>query len=292
MPVISEFAPAKVNLTLKVVGRRADGYHDIESLIAFARDVGDELFLEPDGPPGLEMRGPFAAAITGQNLVERALERLSAAEPGLALGRVILDKRLPVASGIGGGSTDAAALLRAVRRANPALVASLDWQAIAASLGADVTVCLAARPAFAWGTGTGIEPIPALPRLEAVLVNPLAQVPPDKTARVFAGLGAGPSHAAGKAPPMPPRFADADALIAYMRARGNDLLAPAMDVVPAIATVLDALAEVSGCRLTGLSGAGPTCFGIFAGREEAAAGAAHLRQSRPDWWVEASTLSG
>lgn len=292
MPVIREFAPAKVNLTLKVLGRRPDGYHDLESLITFAAEVGDELILEPDATPGLEVRGPFAAAIAGENLVARALECLATVEPRLTLGRVVLDKRLPVASGIGGGSTDAAALLRAVRRANPSFARSVDWQAIAAALGADVTVCLAAGAAYVWGTGTEIASVPALPRLDAVLVNPLVPVPADKTARVFAGLGAGPSHAAGKAPPMPPRFLDAPALIDYMRARGNDLLAPAMDVVPEIATVLGALAEVSGCQLTALSGAGATSYGIFADHRKAAAAAALLQQCHPDWWVAASTLAG
>jgi 4-diphosphocytidyl-2-C-methyl-D-erythritol kinase len=146
MPFYTEGASAKINLTLEVRGRRKDGYHEIESLVAFA-DIGDSVILDTSGKTGVKMSGPFAQHIAGENLADVALQRLAAAEPRLALGTVMLEKRLPVASGIGGGSADAAAVLRAVRRANPGFETAVDWQGIALTLGADVPVCLGNRAA-------------------------------------------------------------------------------------------------------------------------------------------------
>lgn len=292
MPAIDELARAKVNLTLNVRGRRPDGYHEIESLIVFAADVGDAVRLVPGEKTGLRVSGPFAAAIKGANLVDTALARLTAADPRLLLGSVALEKRLPVTAGIGGGSADAAAVLRAVRRANPALADAVDWLALAASLGADVPVCLESRPAFVWGVGERIELVPDLPRLAAVLVTPLAGAPDDKTARVFARLGAGSADTAARVPQVPRGLKDAAALIAYMRACGNDLEAAASKEMPEIEGVSAALRQTPHCLMTGLSGAGPTCYGVFATMEQAHAAAAGLRQSRPDWWVAACLLGG
>jgi 4-diphosphocytidyl-2-C-methyl-D-erythritol kinase len=291
-PAITELAPAKVNLTLKVRGRRPDGYHDIESLIAFAAGVGDVVRLAPGDRTGLRVCGPFAAAIAGNNLLEVALARLAEAEPRLALGSVVLDKRLPVAAGIGGGSADAGALLRAVRRANATLADSVDWAAVAAALGADVPACLESRAAFIWGAGENVALLPGLPRLEVVLVNPLTAVPPDKTARVFARIGAPPAGASREPPKFPACFADAAALLAYMRAHGNDLMAAALELVPEIGDVRAALAAAPGRLFTGLSGAGPTSFAVFETAEEAAAAAAALRAGHPRWWVAATALGG
>ncbi len=288
--LVIEPAWAKVNLTLRVRGRRADGYHELESLITFA-DVGDEVRLEPGGAAGVRVSGPFAAAITGTNLLDTTLARLAQAEPRLTLGSVVLEKRLPVAAGIGGGSADAAALLRAVRRANQELAGGLDWAGIAAGLGADVPVCLGSRPAFVSGVGETLLQLPGLPPLPAVLVNPLASVPHDKTARVFAALKA-PVIEEGALPNLvsPTQPTNAGALIDLMRSEGNDLLAAATAVVPAIAEVQGALAEAPECLFAGLSGAGPTCFGVFASPELAAAASAKLRQDRPDWWVMPAIL--
>ncbi len=289
MPVITELAPAKVNLTLKVRGRRCDGYHDLESLITFASDVGDIVRLAPGEATGLRVGGPFAAAIAGDNLIETALTRLAAAEPRLVLGGVTLEKRLPVAAGLGGGSADAAALLRAVRRANPQLGATVDWTGIAAALGADVPVCLLSNAAYVQGMGERLEAVSGLPQLHAVLLNPLASVPADKTARVFARLEA-PPLATAPPPAMVPRLGTIEDLLAYMLAQGNDLAAAATVTVPAIAQVRAVLAALPGCLLARLSGAGPTCFGLFATAETSAAAAASLRQSRPDWWVATAVL--
>jgi 4-diphosphocytidyl-2-C-methyl-D-erythritol kinase len=288
--LVIEPAWAKVNLTLRVRGRRPDGYHELESLIAFA-DIGDRVRFEPSTRVGVHAIGPFAAAITGPNLLQVTLARLAEAEPRLVLGSVILEKLLPVAAGIGGGSADAAALLRAVRRANPALAGDVAWAGIAAGLGADVPVCLASEPALVRGIGEQISVVPGLPRLAVVLANPLAPVPPDKTARVFSKLGA-PAVAATPEPSLvsPTRLQSAASLIALMRNEGNDLLAAATAIVPEIAEVRVALAEQAGCLFAGLSGAGPSCFAVFPGPQEATGAADSLRRLRPNWWVAAGNL--
>jgi len=198
---------------------------------------------------------------------------------------------LPVAAGIGGGSADAAALLRAVRRANPALAGGVDWARIARALGADVPVCLTSEPALVGGMGEKISPVPDLPRLPAVLANPQVAVPPDKTARVFSELKA-PAAAADPQPLLvsPTRLKTVASLLEFMRAQGNDLLAAATAVVPEIADVRVALAGQAGCLYAGLSGAGPSCFAVFSGPQEAAAAAAALQQEQADWWVAAAIL--
>ena len=288
MSAITELARAKVNLTLKVLGRRADGYHVLESLIAFA-GVGDVVRFEPGARLGVEVSGPFAAAITGHNLVETALQRLSAAHPDLTLGHVTIDKRLPIAAGIGGGSADAAAVLRAVRHANAAVAGKVDWAGLAARLGADVPVCLGDRAALVWGIGEHIEPVPELPQLHAVLVCPDSAAPLGKTKSVFARLSVPPAPT--EAPPAPlPRFADGAALLAYMRANGNDLRAAARAVLPASAGTETALTALPECLHVSLSGAGPTCFGIFQDATRATAAADVFQAAHPSWWVAATTL--
>jgi 4-diphosphocytidyl-2-C-methyl-D-erythritol kinase len=292
MPAITEIARAKVNLTLKVRGRRPDGYHELESLVVFATDLGDVVRFVPGDEPGCSVRGPFAGAIEGDNLIDRTLMRLADVAPQLKLGEVTLEKCLPVAAGIGGGSADAAALLRAVRFANGSLSAGVDWAGIAASLGADVPVCLQNRPAFVTGVGETIAPVPDLPRLNAVLVNPLTPTPLGKTRRVFALLTVPAASAIGEPAKPPGPFPHAPALVAYMAAEGNDLMPAAMEIEPAIAQVHAALAAVPSCKFAGLSGAGPTCYGIFATPEAAAAARDDLRAANPRWWIAATTLGG
>ena len=195
MSAISERARAKINLTLRVLGRRADGYHLLESLIVFA-GVGDAVTFEPGAPAAVEMSGPYASAIAGGNLVDTALAALAAADPILTLGRVSVDKQLPIAAGIGGGSSDAAAVLRAVRRINPAN--GVDWERLAAALGADVSVCLADRSSLVWGVGEHVEPVEGLPRLDAVLVCPQSAAPFGKTKSVFGRLAVGEAATASR----------------------------------------------------------------------------------------------
>jgi len=292
MPAITEIARAKINLTLSVRGRRADGYHEIESLVVFATDLGDVVRLVPGEESGCIVRGPFAAAIEGDNLIDTALLRLAERAPELTLGEVTLEKCLPVAAGIGGGSADAAALLRAVRFANGSRSSAVDWAGIAAVLGADVPVCFLNRPALVTGVGEMLEPVADLPRLHAVLVNPLTPVPFGKTRKVFARLSVpnAPATAERAKPPGP--FAHAPALVGYMAAVGNDLMEAAMDVEPAIAQVQAALSATLDCKFAGLSGSGPTCYGIFATPEAAAAAREILRAEHPRWWIVATTLGG
>ena len=285
--IVTEIARAKVNLTLRVLGRRPDGYHELVSLVAFA-DMGDEVTLERAGPPSVEVTGPFAGEIVGTNLITNALDLLAAAEPRLALGRVTLDKRLPVAAGIGGGSADAAAMLRAVRRFNPSLANNVDWLGFAARLGADVPVCLESHASIMAGVGERLSRCD-IPKLQAVLVNPRAPVPADKTRRVFQALKL--KTASGSADPEPPRQLDRAALIALMRRDGNDLEDAAAAVLPAITAVKAALQATPGLIHAQLSGAGPTCFGIYESSDAARAAAQELAMARPDWWLLQTTLS-
>jgi 4-diphosphocytidyl-2-C-methyl-D-erythritol kinase len=286
MTTITERARAKINLTLRVLGRGADGYHLLESLIAFA-DVADDVIFTPGAAREVRMAGQYAAAIAGDNLVDTALDRIAAADPQARLGRVEVEKRLPIAAGIGGGSADAAAVLRAVRRANPASL--LDWQSIAASLGADVPVCLADRTSLVWGTGERIEPAGELPRLDAVLVCPLSASPFGKTKSVFGQLSV-PRAAAAAAPAPLPSFADPPALVDYMRAIGNDLRAPAHAVLPDSAAAEAALTALPDCLYVSLSGAGPTSYGIFADAQRATTAAEQLRARHPNWWIVATAI--
>ncbi|WP_439542148.1 4-(cytidine 5'-diphospho)-2-C-methyl-D-erythritol kinase [Hyphomicrobium sp.] len=295
MTSIREFAPAKVNLTLHVAGRQADGYHRLASLTTFA-SVGDTLTFEPGLSREIVVSGPFASELSRSGLsgrpttLDAVFDLIVTEVPDVALGRVHLEKNLPIAAGLGGGSADAAALIRAVRRASPKAAAPIDWPAFAARIGADVPVCLASRPLWMTGVGHDLADIPGgVPPLAAVLVNPLAHVPDDKTARVFRTLGA------GSAPHLTPRdavpaFADRAALLDFMRAVGNDLEDAAATVVPEIRKVLAALASEPGVEHAALSGAGPTCFGVFADEADAARARGRLAAAHPDWWVVAVTL--
>ena len=176
MTVITESARAKVNLTLEIVGRRPDGYHELKSLVAFA-DLADRLILDSDAGPAVTVSGPFAGEIAGENLLAATLRLIAAREPRLRLGAVHLEKAIPVAAGLGGGSADAAALLRAVRLANPEYAAAVDWPGLAARLGADVPVCLESRAAWVFGKGEDVVPLAAqLPTLHAVLVLSLIHI--------------------------------------------------------------------------------------------------------------------
>lgn len=291
MPVVRERARAKVNLTLAVHGRRTDGYHELVSLVAFA-GAGDAISLDTDAPTALTVSGPFAPAIEGPNLVEKAMSAVMDMVPGLAIGHVTLEKHLPVASGVGGGSSDAAAVLRAIRSAYPDETAAVDWTLITTRLGADVPVCFADRATWMTGTGADLQALatPLLP-LDAVLVNPSEAVPPDKTARVFRALAAPPLTASSNAPSIAlPPVPDRAALLAMMLRMGNDLETPATAVIPEIDQVLSALEACPGAMLARLSGAGPTCFAIFDDAATARSAAATLQAAHPSWWVVPTVL--
>ncbi|CAO3379693.1 4-(cytidine 5'-diphospho)-2-C-methyl-D-erythritol kinase [Azospirillum argentinense] len=299
MSAIAEAAPAKLNLYLHVVGRRDDGYHELDSLVAFA-EVADRVTVQPgvarialrgaDLPPvgpRLAISGPFGPALMGENpahnLVIRAAYALAARLGREADAMIGLEKVLPIASGIGGGSADAAATLRALARLWGVPVADQRLYEVAASLGADVPVCVAGRSCYFGGVGEVLEEAPALPETHAVLVNPGVPVP---TPAVFKARRGGFS--------APARFteapADAAALAALLRERRNDLTEPALTVAPVIAAVLDALEGTDGCLLARLSGSGATCFGLYADAERAAAAARSIQAAQPRWWAKAARL--
>jgi 4-diphosphocytidyl-2-C-methyl-D-erythritol kinase len=282
----AEKAPAKVNLTLRVLGRRADGYHDIESLVAFA-GVGDALTFKPGDDLALTVGGPTAAAAgdVADNLVLKAARALAERIAGVRLGRFTLSKRLPVAAGLGGGSADAAAALRLLARANALAPDDPRLMQAARATGADVPVCLDPRPRRMHGIGDILSDPLDLPRLFAVLVNPGVAV---ATADVFAALAAPPAgQSAPAAEPLGPA-----ALLAEIAGGRNDLEAPAIELEPAIAVVLAVLRKLPGCRLARMSGSGPTCFGLFDSSRTASAAARTLRVGYPAWWVRATVLGG
>jgi 4-diphosphocytidyl-2-C-methyl-D-erythritol kinase len=293
------FAPAKINLTLRVRGRRADGYHDLESLVVFA-DIGDRLRLAPGEPLSLTVVGETAseAGPLADNLVLKATRLLMAECPGLTAGRFNLDKVLPVAAGLGGGSSDAAAALRLLAQANPAILAPDDPRLMTAAraTGADVPVCLDPRPRLMRGTGDVLSPPLVLPKLPAILVNPRVSTP---TAAVFAAYAATPHDGetavdsatalAGGATSQD-RMPARDDLVAALVQSRNDLEAPAILLHPVVAEVLDALRALPGCRLARMSGSGATSFALFDTDAGAAAAAHALAARAPHWWVRAVRL--
>jgi 4-diphosphocytidyl-2-C-methyl-D-erythritol kinase len=284
---ITELARAKLNLTLAVRGRRSDGYHELESLVTFA-DIHDEVTLYPEAVDALAVTGPFAHSVDGENLLSRTLALLREADPRLRLGSVHLVKNLPVAAGLGGGSADAGALLRAVCRANQDHAAAVPWREIAVQLGADVPVCLGDRPAFVWGKGENIVPLRRLPQVDVVIVNPRV---PLATAGVFAALRSGPAPAV-EAIPTPPDLPELQALLDYMLATGNDLEIAAIGLLPQVAEAKALLADQPDCRFAAMSGSGPTCFGVFSNPVDARRAAAALASARPHWWVAPTVLAG
>lgn len=274
-----ERAPAKVNLTLQVLGRRPDGYHEIVSLVAFA-DVADELAYDADGPLDLVVQGPYAAACgePSDNLVLEAARRFGEATGQTVRGGFALTKALPAAAGLGGGSADAAAALRLLARADGIGRDDLRLQVAARQVGADVPVCLDPQPRIMQGLGEILSAPLTLPPLDAVLANPGVAVP---TRDVFAALGAGPGRAA--VPPSPPPR-ERGALVEFLMRGRNDLEAPAIRIQPVIADALARLRD-TGARLVRMSGSGATCFAIYDSAGDAETAARAVASAQPSWWV-------
>lgn len=274
---INEAAPAKVNLTLHVTGQRADGYHLLDSLVVFT-ELGDWLHFAPSPSLSLNVTGPMAAGVPtdATNLVLRAAEML-----GGGGATITLEKNLPMAAGLGGGSSDAAAALRGLARLwGRALPNASD----AARLGADLPVCLAPRPRRMGGIGEVLAEVPPLPPFWLVLANPGVAV---ATPAVFAAL----SEKTGR--PMPlalPRCGSAAELATFLRMQRNDLEASARLLAPAIGAVLAALSAQPGCLLARMSGSGATCFGLFADPLHAAAAARAISAAERSWWVRDTGL--
>jgi len=268
--MITELAPAKINLALHVRAKRPDGYHEIETLFAFCRD-GDVVTVAEVGHDSFTITGPFSNALAAEsnNLVLAARDAFAAAFGALPPLAITLDKRLPVASGIGGGSADAAAILRALGRVRG--VAVEDMAEIALTLGSDVPACLLRRSAYGRGRGEELEPVDGLSGRPILLVNPGVAV---STAAVFAGWDG----------------IDRGPLVADATSR-NDLEAPACVIAPVIGDVLALLAAAPGATLARMSGSGATCFALFDSERARADAHAGVALAHPDWWCLESTLA-
>lgn len=294
MPALIEEGRAKVNLSLRVVGRRADGYHDLESVVAFA-DCADRLTLEPGGELKLATTGPLAAACgdNSDNLVFKAAKLLAEAVPNLKLGAFALDKVLPVAAGIGGGSADAAAALRLLARLNDLALDDPRLRKVALATGADVPVCVFSRGCDMTGVGEQLLPL-KLPSMPCVMVNPRVPV---ATKDVFQELGLRNGEllvgatSVLEAPAWPEEGGSIADWVAVLETVPNDLEAPALRIEPVIGEVLDALRDSPGVKLARMSGSGATCFAIYAAPADAHAAAERIRRDHPGWWVHAGTLS-
>jgi 4-diphosphocytidyl-2-C-methyl-D-erythritol kinase len=280
-------APAKVNLFLHVGETRPDGFHALESLIAFT-EVSDQIDISPAVGISLSPVGPFARALprNDDNLALKAalaLQRASGMQAGAA---IRLEKNLPVASGIGGGSADAAAVLRGLDLLWGLACPQSDLLALAAELGSDVPACLLSRPCLAAGRGEILTGLPPLPRLSTVLVNPGVAI---STATVFGSLNA--RTGVGKASP-PGTLENLWDVIGYLGDAGNDLEAPACRLAPVIQEVLNAFDREPGCAMSAMSGSGSTCFAFFHEYDFARGAADRIAQDHPEWWVSLTCLAG
>lgn len=288
MPALTALAPAKINLFLHVGAVDADGYHPLSSLIAFA-DVGDRVSVEPADRLSLTVAGPFGGGLgpTDDNLILRALRQLGeacgVAEPKL---KVTLDKRLPIAAGLGGGSSDAGAALKLAR---DVLALDLDdhaLEAVAGVVGADGPMCLRMRTAWAEGRGDVLTDEPRLPPLPTVLFNPGV---PSPTGAVYRAYDQGPVQAADR--PTPPQDWSIAAVIKWLSAQRNDLEAPALSLTPAIDAALSAVAVTDQIALTRMSGSGATVFGLYPSDDAAQSASRALSAAHPKAWVKATQLS-
>ena len=294
MAVLSDEARAKVNLTLRVNGRRTDGYHDLESVVAFA-DCADRLTLTPGSDLNLKMSGPLAQACgeRSDNLVLKAARLLAERVPDLKAGSFTLDKVLPVAAGIGGGSADAAAALRLLAQLNGLALDDPRIIEVAQLTGADVPVCVASQACVMTGVGETLQPL-NLPKMPCVMVNPCVPV---ATKDVFGALGLRIGDLlVGAADVLlqdrwPEEKASLEDWVEALAASSNDLEAPAMRIEPVIGEVISALSATTGAWLARMSGSGATCFAIYENTAEAQRAAEKIRRDHPVWWVHAGTLS-
>ena len=303
---IREIAWAKLNLTLEVLGRRDDGFHELRSLVAFA-GVGDSLeFLpyDPDVPSGaselaeasnssdafaLDIEGPFAKGLSGENLILIAARAAKDRFPQLNSGTFRLVKTLPVAAGLGGGSADAAAALRLLVQAKDDAVSLSDVAVLAPELGSDVAVCLHGKPAMMSGRGERIEAVKGFPQCGVLLANPGVQL---STTEVYSGLRA--ERFEGQEEPVPRLDFEGsfERLIDYASRRSNDLEPAALRLAPEVQAVLSTLGSLARVRLVRLSGSGATCLAVFPSPREALRAAILLAEREPDWWVTAGMLGG
>ncbi len=298
MHEIYETAWAKINLSLRVLGRRDDGYHELSSLVVFA-DYGDRLTLTPGPGFSLTISGPFAKRIDGDNLVEIVATSLLGSQldgdmpdggrGACDFGKIHLEKLLPVAAGLGGGSADAAALLRLMERVGLCRLDHEFTAQLGRRYGADVPVCTAAMPAVMSGIGEALAPVAHFPAIGVLMVNPGIAL---STGAVFKQLAAGDFDGAAAADFCARQadrgaqgFHSLDEVVAYMQAAPNDLTDAAVALSPDTGSVLTQLARLPGCHIARLSGSGSTCFGLFETATAAAEAAGVFRQRHPYWWV-------
>lgn len=283
---IRSLAPAKINLFLHVGDKRLDGFHALQSLVAFTR-AGDELLISPDRELKLVIRGPFGEGLSAgeDNLITKAARAL-AARGGVESTRgayLSLKKNLPVASGIGGGSADCAATLRGLAKLWGLKLSTRELCEIGATLGSDVPVCIASQAQYMEGRGEKVTALPALPPMAILLINPGVAVP---TGKVFAAL----KERSGVGLPVPPKFASKNDLLAYLAKTSNDLEAPARVIAPVISEVLNLIA-LQGALLERMSGSGATCFGLFESDDAAHKAARMIQAAQPKWWVTATKIA-
>jgi 4-diphosphocytidyl-2-C-methyl-D-erythritol kinase len=279
------FAPAKINLYLHVTGQRPDGYHELDSVVIFA-PIGDDIIVSPGDDLTLEIIGPEALALQGsevsENLVFRAAHMLAEKYKVTTGAAITLNKVLPVASGIGGGSADAAATLKALVDFWKLKPAAGELAGLALALGADVPVCLKSRPQRMTGIGEKLHETPAMPNGCMVLVNPRIS---QSTPEVFAELHRGKWKPSDFVPALPSDL-DFFAYMSELKSRANDLEQPAIRLAPAIKDVLAVISAQANCRLARMSGSGATCFGLFQRIKEAEAATTEIRRLKPDWWIQ------
>lgn len=298
MSTLRELAWAKINLTLEVLGRRTDGYHELSSLVAFA-DFGDVVSLEPEEHYDLSVEGPFGQGISGSNVIEKVVRLIYGGEEGAPLpgpGVLHLEKNIPVAAGLGGGTADAAALLRLMTRLGKLEIEEDYIETTGRLIGADVPVSIRSKPAFMAGIGEVLMPVARLPEIETVLINPGVDMP---TGPVFKALDAALIDAAvvnerrrsidlqAKA-----GFASFGEVIEYMGGALNDLEAPAFQIAPEIKRVLDLLQRQERCAIARLTGSGATCFGLFEAEVDAVRAADKISELQPGWWVKHCRIRG
>lgn len=290
----TEFAPAKINLSLHICGKRPDGYHLLHSLVAFARDIGDTITIKPSQTLELEITGPYAGYLdktaydttrTSGNLVIRAAYALADMSGIPLTAHITLEKNLPVSSGIGGGSSDAAALIKALSAFWNIAPDKNALRPILSALGADLPVCYEQQTSIMEGIGEIITPYHGLPALPVILINPLIPCP---TKNVFGRFN-------GQFTPLPavlpPAFANVQEFTGFIQAEcRNDLQPPAIEAVPEIKNILAALEKTENCMLARLSGSGATCFGIYPTPQSAASTARILQENHKNWWIKAGTL--
>jgi 4-diphosphocytidyl-2-C-methyl-D-erythritol kinase len=295
MPALGEDARAKVNLTLRVNGRRVDGYHDLESVVAFC-DCADRLTLTPGPELSLTMTGPLASACgeTSDNLVLKAAQLLGERVAGLKVGSFALEKILPVAAGIGGGSADAAAALRLLARLNDLRLDDQRLREVALATGADVPVCLASRACDMTGVGETLMWL-SPPKMPCVLVNPCVPV---ATKDVFEALGlrhgellVGATDVVMQGSSWPEEGGSLEEWVEALATGSNDLEAPATKIQPVIGVVISALNATNGAWLARMSGSGATCFALYENTADAKRAADKILREHPEWWVHAGILS-